>query len=98
MKEPENSGLAAVRAGPQDFDAVLQAELREILPELALPADARATNEAIDGCETDLAALCLSGGGAAQPGDLQPDRQHPGYTPHAQAAGGCEVLRSEAAF
>jgi hypothetical protein len=63
MKEPENSGLAALRAGPQDFDAVLQEELREILPELALPADAPATVEAIDGCETDLAALCLSGGG-----------------------------------
>jgi predicted acylesterase/phospholipase RssA len=42
---------------------VLQEELREILPELALPADAPATVEAIDGCETDLAALCLSGGG-----------------------------------
>jgi predicted acylesterase/phospholipase RssA len=38
-------------------------KLREILPKLALPADARATIEAIDGCETDLAALCLSGGG-----------------------------------
>jgi hypothetical protein len=63
MNEPENSGPGAVRAGPQDFDAVLQAELREVLPDLALPADAGATIEAIDGCQTDLAALCLSGGG-----------------------------------
>jgi Patatin-like phospholipase len=58
MYEAEKNG-----PGPQDFDAVLQAELREILPELALPTDARATIETIDACGTDLTALCLSGGG-----------------------------------
>jgi hypothetical protein len=63
MNEVASGGPAADRAGPQDFDAVLQAELREILPELALPVDARATIETIDASGTDLAALCLSGGG-----------------------------------
>ncbi len=63
MNEGENTGLAADPGGPQDFDAVLQAELREVLPDLALPAGARATIEAIDAGATDLAALCLSGGG-----------------------------------
>src|SRR5438477_1083022 len=58
MHEADNSG-----SGTQDFDTVLQAELREVLPELALPADARATIQTLDACETDLAALCLSGGG-----------------------------------
>jgi hypothetical protein len=46
-----------------EFHAVLQAGRREILPELALPTDARATIETIDACGTDLTALCLSGGG-----------------------------------
>ena len=63
MNEGAGGGSAADRGAPQDFDEVLQAELREILPELALPADARATIGAIDACPTDLAALCLSGGG-----------------------------------
>lgn len=48
---------------PQDFDEVFQAELREILPHLSLPVDASATISTVDTCDTDLAALCLSGGG-----------------------------------
>jgi Patatin-like phospholipase len=63
VNDAASGGPAADRGGPQDFDEVLQAELREILPELELPADARATTGAIDACATDLAALCLSGGG-----------------------------------
>jgi len=68
MTEGENSGgrhsrLAADPTGPHDFDEVLRAVLWEILPELAVPADARATTQTIDACATDLAALCLSGGG-----------------------------------
>jgi hypothetical protein len=47
----------------QNFDAVLQAELRAILPDLHLPVDAGATIAALDACDTDLAALCISGGG-----------------------------------
>src|SRR5260370_33722205 len=63
MNEAASGGPAADSGGPQDFDEVLQAELREILPDLALPAAARATIDAIDASATDLAALCLSGGG-----------------------------------
>jgi len=67
MTEGESSGgrhsrLAADPTGPHDFDEVLRAQLREILPEVAVPADARATIQTIDACATDLAALRLSGG------------------------------------
>jgi hypothetical protein len=42
---------------------VLQAEPTQILPEVALPLDARATIETLATCESDLAAPGLSGGG-----------------------------------
>ncbi|MFL6604219.1 MAG: patatin-like phospholipase family protein [Steroidobacteraceae bacterium] len=67
MQESENNGSSHSRpadpGGPYDFDEVLQAELREILPEPAASADARATIQTIDAGPPDLAALCLSGGG-----------------------------------
>jgi hypothetical protein len=49
--------------GAQTFGQVLQAEMREILPDLELPVDAHATVATVDACSTDLAALCISGGG-----------------------------------
>jgi hypothetical protein len=50
---------------PQTFDQVLRAELQAIFPDRPLPADAHAAIDApcVDASETDLAALCLSGGG-----------------------------------
>src|SRR4051812_28366720 len=63
MNEAGQQGAAGQGAGSQDFNEVFQAELREILPELALPVDADATIATLDSSDTDLAALCLSGGG-----------------------------------
>jgi hypothetical protein len=63
MSKAEITESAGKREPPRTFEEVLQAELREILPNLPLPADAGATVATIDACETDLAALCISGGG-----------------------------------
>jgi hypothetical protein len=60
MTTHKNGGA---RGGLQAFPQVLQAELQEIAPRLSLPDDAGQTIEAVDACGTDLAALCLSGGG-----------------------------------
>jgi len=63
MNEAGQQGAAGHGAGSQDFNEVFQAELREVLPELALPVDADATIATLDSSDTDLSALCLSGGG-----------------------------------
>lgn len=63
MNDADTRAAAEDCTGSQEFDEVLQAELREILPGLQLPVDARATIATLDACGTDLAALCLSGGG-----------------------------------
>ncbi len=74
MNKPKRHGRAD-NAGSVCFAQVLRAELRTVLPDLALPQAAQpadeaaehaleeATFKAIDGSDSDLAALCLSGGG-----------------------------------